>query len=156
MADLIDRKMAIDAFRKELCAEETESARQYAIGFLGIERVLNDLPSAQFATDINVGDTISRKMAIDFIDYLLSKSCTGDNGDFVGGMRVGYHRARVGIKNLPSAQPEREKGKWLTVSGRLGNEVECSICHDVFWIWMNNYSFCPRCGADMRGENDGT
>lgn len=47
MNDLISRRQAIDAFRKELCAEETESGREYAIGFFGIERVLNDLPSAQ-------------------------------------------------------------------------------------------------------------
>ena len=45
--DAVSRRAAIDAFRKELCAEETESGRDYIIGFLGIERVLNDLPSAQ-------------------------------------------------------------------------------------------------------------
>ena len=47
MKDSIYRQAAIDAFRKELCAEETESCREYAIGFFGIERVLNDLPAAQ-------------------------------------------------------------------------------------------------------------
>ena len=48
--DLISRQAAIDAFRKELCVEETESCQEYAIGFSGIERVLNDLPSAQSDT----------------------------------------------------------------------------------------------------------
>lgn len=58
------------------------------------------------------------------------------------------------ISELPSAQPERKNGKWITVEGRLGNEVECDKCHSVFWYWMGNYRFCPSCGADMRGESE--
>ena len=59
------------------------------------------------------------------------------------------------IQKLPSVQPERKKGKWITVPGRLGNEVECNQCHSVFWYWMGNYRFCPSCGARMDGESNG-
>ena len=59
------------------------------------------------------------------------------------------------LEDLPSAQSERKSGKWITVNGRLGNEVECDKCHSVFWYWMGNYRFCPSCGADMRGESNG-
>ena len=59
------------------------------------------------------------------------------------------------IDNLPTIeQPERKKGKWITVLGRFGNEVECNQCHSVFWYWMGNYRFCPSCGARMEGESD--
>ena len=57
------------------------------------------------------------------------------------------------IMRFPSAHPCK-KGKWITVLGRLGNEVECNQCHSVFWYWMGNYRFCPSCGADMRGDSD--
>ena len=53
------------------------------------------------------------------------------------------------IEDLPSAQPQRKKGKWITVKGRLGDEVECDKCGSVFWYWMGNYRFCPSCGARM-------
>lgn len=51
---------------------------------------------------------------------------------------------------LPSAQPERKKGKWIHHTdwehdGECG--YECSVCgmgSDV------DYDFCMRCGADMR------
>lgn len=54
---------------------------------------------------------------------------------------------------LPSAQPKREKGKWIADN------------HD-FWVCSNCkfpseahganilYKFCPNCGADMRGEQE--
>ena len=37
--------------------------------------------------------------------------------------------------------------------------VKCSNCKIIFCDILNNhrdmYHFCPNCGADMRGENDG-
>ena len=56
-------------------------------------------------------------------------------------------------EQLPSAQAEREKGKWIADN------------HD-FWVCSNCkfpseahganilYKFCPNCGADMRGEQE--
>lgn len=40
--DIISRRVAIDAFRKELCRE-----REYIISFKGCEWILNELPPAQ-------------------------------------------------------------------------------------------------------------
>ena len=58
---------------------------------------------------------------------------------------------------------EERKGEWL--GRRLDNfrkyEVQCPFCG---WIGIENYDsyndptsflFCPYCGADMRGEEDG-
>lgn len=99
-----------------------------------------------------MSDLISRQGAIDLIDHLLSQLCEGDNDNFIGGIIVGYHRIRVGIKYLPSA--DRKTGKWIAVHGRLGNEVKCDQCGSVFWYWLGNYRFCPSCGSkniDERG-----
>lgn len=72
----------------------------------------------------------------------------------------GYSRSReeiitLKLQMLPSAQQERKKGKWINRSlNILYPEYErytCSVCGKHSY----NYDFCPNCGADMRGEQDG-
>ena len=68
---------------------------------------------------------------------------------------------------LPSAQPERKKGKWIycTTSGHWkcscckskapwSCEDDISVWHKIMLEWKSSY--CPCCGADMRGEQDET
>lgn len=60
---------------------------------------------------------------------------------------------RQTILNLPSAQPERKKGKWIVDEKRFGNaEHHCNLCGAILegdeWKWRNNY-FCYYCGAEM-------
>ena len=55
-------------------------------------------------------------------------------------------------EQLPSAQPERKKGKWIN-EGRI---VRCSKCKIGYAAVKGmksalTYNFCPHCGADMRG-----
>lgn len=62
------------------------------------------------------------------------------------------------LNNAPSAQPERKRGKWI-----VGSEFEdciyakCNQCKvtQVFYYNKPLTNFCPNCGADMRGEQDG-
>ena len=88
---------------------------------------LSDVP------DTNVGDTISRRAAIDVADAVWS--VTGDKN---------VAKVWDQIKDLPSAQPERRKGRW-----RKG---VCECGYD----WAKDApissvpNFCPQCGADMR------
>ena len=49
---------------------------------------------------------------------------------------------------------ERKKGKWIdlnTSTTMYMPRYKCSICDG----WANKSNFCPNCGADMRGEEDG-
>ena len=55
---------------------------------------------------------------------------------------------------LPSAQPERKKGKWHR---RFYPQIEmmvCSECQEEFSYdaetGIRDYNYCPNCGADMR------
>lgn len=62
------------------------------------------------------------------------------------------------IINIPSAEPERRKGKWIEQDdGWDGVYYECSCCKEAFTLLDgtpsdNLYNFCPNCGADLRGE----
>lgn len=68
------------------------------------------------------------------------------------------------LKKYASAQPEQKKGKWeehhVSVYENIGLYVvraKCSVCERYSWYTTVNdkkfnYNFCPRCGADMRGE----
>ena len=54
------------------------------------------------------------------------------------------------IEELPSAQPERKKGRWID----MDDHVMCSCCGAAHYGVDRNY--CPNCGADMRGGQDET
>ena len=65
------------------------------------------------------------------------------------------------LLRMISVQPtieERKKGKWyrevLCSTSGYGTMVmyQCSNCENLA---ISDYCFCPNCGADMRGENDG-
>ena len=45
-------------------------------------------------------------------------------------------------------QPERKKGRWFWTDGMYA----CDQCHEVL---DEKSPFCPMCGADMRGEQNG-
>lgn len=68
------------------------------------------------------------------------------------------------IRNLPSAQPEREKGNWVYGEDVYGIDgYHCDKCGffvpwdyvHKFISYIEDYNFCPNCGADMRGEENG-
>ena len=64
---------------------------------------------------------------------------------------------RQTILALPSAQPERKKGKWIEISS-ISHTYKCSECGRLLVNItdgknnvVKNYPYC-HCGADMRGE----
>ena len=70
-------------------------------------------------------------------------------------------KTRIGV--LPSAQPERKRGRWINVvkNPHVGTFLyKCSECGDrcyempVLADGEPVLDFCPTCGADMRGEQE--
>ena len=88
-------------------------------------------------------DTISRQAAIEIVDF----EC--------GGWRGLAYNIEKRLSDLPPAQPERLKGKWIIGKYRL----TCSQCRFTYPNKLMNklgvVNYCPNCGADMRGEEDG-
>lgn len=101
-------------------------------------------------------DLISRQAAIDalakFVPYAI---CDESTESYTNGLTDAYNL----ILQLPSAQPERKKGKWIPVTNGRGG-FECDECHNYAPSfqdgveWLSDY--CPNCGADMRGDTDET
>ena len=98
-------------------------------------------------------DTISRQAAIDALDGVKvdEENCTEYDIGYNDGIDFAVSRLSV----LPSAQPERERGKWIRQSNRrktLYGWYQCSEC-GAFCGGETN--FCSECGADMRKDEQG-
>ena len=61
--------------------------------------------------------------------------------------------ARGVIEEAPSIDIVPKRGEWINVSGGWAPNEKCSVCGEV--VHEYNYNFCPNCGADMRGKDDG-
>ena len=68
---------------------------------------------------------------------------------------------REAIKAL--SEPKRKTGHWVEIGDEPYDEWECDVCGFVIdgsgcidpEEYRDIYRFCPNCGADMRGEQDG-
>ena len=54
-------------------------------------------------------------------------------------------------------EPERKKGHWEDFD--CGNSYRCTSCGEIWTLndgtpEKNNMNYCPKCGADMRGESE--
>lgn len=125
--DLISRQAAIDIVRDECrCGEQAELIEE-----------LEALPSAQPDTD---------EWCTDCKEYDRERHCCP-------------RWTRVIRETLKDAQPERKTGKWIPVMNGRGGHC-CNRCNDYAPSYMNGdehlSDFCPFCGADMRGGQDGS
>ena len=103
-----------------------------------------------------MSDLIDRQKALDGLKYEMKYGAVID--------QCGLDTAYDIIENMPSAEPEPKKGKWVPHPGDEDWDV-CSVCGTgckrrergisqyIPWVTEYNYQFCPNCGAEMmRGE----
>lgn len=149
MRELIDRQEAIDRFNviRPVDPKKDEYTKGIDVGIAMCIVAVKDQPTIQpVATDTNVGnnseipnssDAVSRQAAIDALDCI--------NG------------TEEVLRSLPPAQHERKRGKWLADNRPGGGFWVCSCCKFPSEAFAANvlYKFCPNCGADMRGEQNG-
>jgi hypothetical protein len=104
-----------------------------------------------------MSDLIKRQDALDMVRILQTyKLFEGDDMVLIDKATV-----QTELMMLPSAEPERKKGKWIW----CGDKHVCSECdefalcdaYDVLETgeYQEELSdYCPNCGADMRGKED--
>jgi rubrerythrin len=97
-------------------------------------------------------DCISRQAAIDAIH---------EDADWLAAQGSDWQTERMErdksiLQSLPSAQPERKKGKWLPENRTIDAFWVCSSCGFPSEAHAANilYNFCPHCGTDMRGDQN--
>ena len=107
-------------------------------------------------------DLISRQAAIDAFLTELTKRERNNLLHTWSTVEVKYFVVDM-LEKLPSAQPERKKGKWIYGEDEYGIDgYHCDKCGffvpwdyaHTFINYIEDYNFCPNCGADMRGEQD--
>ena len=149
--DTISRKMAIDAFVKYVADGYAESPND----FEGYMEIVKKLPSAQpethdKRTETHECDLISRQAAIDavakwFYDVFGIKESDGTATIFKR------------LRELPSAQPQLKKGKWINHRNDDGHNIaDCDQCGNAIQ-WFDGDEiprYCCMCGADMRTEGN--
>ena len=92
-------------------------------------------------------DLISRQAAIDaYGDWYVEE---GTAEGFIG-------TVKQLLESLPSAQPERKKGKWIPHEDDDGEHYgdKCSECGEWYVMPYGKTNFCPHCGAYMRDGED--
>lgn len=94
-----------------------------------------------------MSDLISRQAAIEIVRHRCKRLTTA------------CVLAVTEIEQLPPAQPERKKGKWINHRKDNGHNIaDCDQCGNAIqWFDVDEIPrYCCMCGADMRGESDGT
>ena len=107
---------------------------------------------ADLSGEMTMSDLIRRQDAINAI----GEKPVGDT-DWDLGCRNQWEWDTEILRTLPTAEPERNKGHWIkhenpTFGKCMKIFYECSECHrGVGCEYFVRRSFCPNCGADMRG-----
>ena len=98
-----------------------------------------------------MSDLINRQGTIDRINEYIEEYSEIDSDGNHSEKWCAMQEAKMTIKNMPSAQPERKTGKWVEKPHVYG-VAYCSLCD--YELHTNDTNFCPNCGADMRGDQN--
>ena len=91
-----------------------------------------------------MSDLIERQKAIDALDSFILDETTNLQGDSV----------REILESLPSAQPERQNGRWEMKPDPFVFFGEIPVCSECGYTtkMRDKTKFCPHCGAQMEGQ----
>lgn len=106
-----------------------------------------------------MSDLISRRAVMDATEGL-KKHCDVRKLDFeIIGYNIALNDVKDAILGLPSAEPERKKGKWIELANTNHTYI-CSVCGRILVNIIDdkktvtkNYPFC-HCGAKMEEVED--
>ena len=107
-----------------------------------------------------MSDLISREMAIDAMEKVYCHIEMIKKRPVNKSEQALFLDLRGAIRTLPSAQPERKRGKWIRITqDAIPEQYMCPFCHRTVEIYgieellPIRYPYC-HCGADMKGEQN--
>ena len=106
-------------------------------------------------TNVPSTDIINRQAAIDALENI---DCSDGIG--ISALKCDVvEDALNAIKVLPSAQPERKKGRWNDIDAETYTwKIRCDQCgheRSMLSTGQTYPRFCENCGSDMRGDSNG-
>ena len=96
-----------------------------------------------------MSDLIDRKTVFDVIDKCILEKLEGDTVEIKESLKL-----ITKIYRIPSAQPQRKTGKWVSNGVEAFGVVEYWVCDQCYAQSKYRSNFCPSCGAEMDGGND--
>ena len=102
---------------------------------------------------------IDKQATIDAIYEKANEELADANHHFLAGV----HMATAVVRDMPEVQPKRMPGKWIYGEDEYGIDgYHCDKCGffvpwdyaHKFINYIEDYKFCPGCGADMREVDD--
>ena len=93
----------------------------------------------------NSSDSISRQAAIDVLDKRFDSIPMEQTTEIL--------LLRKDLRDLPTAEPQRIKGKWALQSDDYHEYYECDQCGIAVGL-DDIRNFCPNCGAKMDGGDE--
>ena len=72
------------------------------------------------------------------------------------GCWVRYRAIEQTVKEQPTIEPMRKRGKWIDTGSMEEWWAEEFTCSECGWSMLGTANFCHNCGADMRGEENET
>ena len=155
MSDLIDRQELL----RQIDIDAGDEPGYYGDTWKFIDTIKN-MPSA---TDISVGDKFGTNLAEVGTDLISRQAAINllsqyPFEDVINCISI--------LEEMPSAQPERKKGKWIEYEQEFMLEGhtetvqktvrECSICTAKIAGMVGIMNFCPHCGAEMEIDEQST
>ena len=126
---------------------------------------MSDLIDRQAAIDIERRATVdtnpehfeSHQKFVEFMDN--AEISSFGRWQWSNGFNTALTAFGIDLKRLPTAQPERKKGKWITKTyfnkedqkEVVCNITRCSNC-DAALVGLNYARYCPFCGSYNEGD----
>ena len=132
--------------------DEGKAAFRMAIAALESFGISEQLPSAEPEP---CEDAVSRRRLLSDL-----KELTAAWGKYpvMAEQIKGVETAIGYVETIPSVTPEREKGKWIVYKAPDKYHcglIKCPFCGEEGIAEADEYNYCPNCGADMRGDQNG-
>lgn len=118
------------------------------------QRSLDNIPYHVYSALIDGIDTLEQEPSGDLVSRQAVLDLVVANHTELNGLNVVmYSPFYKDIIQLPSVNPQPKTGHWIDMTSGYAFNDKCSECGYIVNIqFIDEYKFCPNCGARMESE----